>query len=52
MKQKLISYKLTPQEFELIESVRNYNNSFPNGWPQLHYFCHQLLDGLLKFPYE
>lgn len=25
--------EVTPQERELLEAIRNYNNSFPNGYP-------------------
>ena len=35
MKQKKDLMELTPEERELIEAVRNYNKSYPDGYPQL-----------------
>ena len=36
MKQKReILMKVTPQEEELIAAIRNYIESYPNGYPQL-----------------
>ena len=35
MKQEIETMKVTPEERDLIEQMRNYNNSYPNGYPVL-----------------
>ncbi len=39
--------KLTEAEEDLIRAIRNYKASYPNGYPQLLYFCQQLFDKLI-----
>ena len=39
MKQEKEMMEVTPEERELIESIRNYNKSFPDGYPQLLWFA-------------
>ena len=52
MEQETEWMKVTDDERELIESIRNYNKSFPNGYPQLLWFAQQLFDNMLRQPYE
>ena len=42
--------KLTEKEEELIRAIRNYQKSFPNGYPQLLYYIMQLGDELTDLP--
>ena len=35
MKQEIETMKVTPEERDLIEQMRNDNNSYPNGYPVL-----------------
>lgn len=51
MKQKLEKMEVTPEERELLEAVRNYNKSFPDGYPQLLWYAQELFDNLLRQPY-
>jgi len=39
------------EEKELLESIRNYNRSFPDGYPELLWFAHELFDNLIRQPY-
>lgn len=43
---------LTADEKDLIEQIRNYNVSYPNGYPQLMWFVQETLDKMLRQPYE
>lgn len=43
---------LTAEEKDLIEQIRNYNVSFPNGYPELMWFVQETLDKMLRQPYE
>ncbi len=52
MEQEKEWMEVTDDERELIESIRNYNKSFPNGYPQLLWFAQQLFDNMLRQPYE
>ena len=47
MKEKI---KLTDAEYELISAIRNYRASFPNGYPQLLWFCQECFDKLVDLP--
>lgn len=42
--------KLTERERALIEAIRNYRASFPNGYPQLLWYCRELFDDLTDLP--
>lgn len=42
--------ELTEKEEELIEAIRNYRASFPNGYPQLLWYCNQLYEKLVDLP--
>lgn len=41
---------LSDDELELIQAIRNYNNSYPNGYPQLLFYAQQLFDRLTSNP--
>ncbi len=51
MKQKKDLMELTPEERELIEAVRNYNKSYPDGYPQLLLYAQRLFDNMLRQPF-
>lgn len=51
MKQKKDLMELTLEERELIEAVRNYNKSYPDGYPQLLLYAQRLFDNMLRQPY-
>ncbi|MBR3497001.1 MAG: hypothetical protein IKH37_09805 [Prevotella sp.] len=51
MKQKTEMMRVTPEERELIEHIRNYNKSFPDGYPELLWYAQQLFDNMVKQPY-
>lgn len=44
--------KLTEAEEDLIMAIRNYNKSFPDGYPELLWYAQQLFDNMLRQPYE
>ena len=39
------------EEKELLESIRNYNRSFPDGYPELLWYAQELFDNLVRQPY-
>ncbi len=39
---------LTEEEQELIEAIRNYKKSYPNGHPQLKRYARELFDKLIR----
>jgi len=43
--------EVTLEERELLEAVRNYNKSFPDGYPQLLWYAQQLFDNMVRQPY-
>ncbi|MGN0029071.1 MAG: hypothetical protein ACI35Q_04990 [Marinilabiliaceae bacterium] len=47
---KIKVMKLTPEEAELIEAIRNYCDSFPNGYPALLEFARDLFEKLTDMP--
>lgn len=51
MKEKMYKMLLTAEEKDLIEQIRNYNVSFPNGYPELMWFVQETLDKMLRQPY-
>ena len=51
MNQELEKMEVTPEERELLEAVRNYNKSFPDGYPQLLWYAQELFDNLVRQPY-
>lgn len=44
--------ELTETEWDLIETIRNYKRSFPNGDPRLRYYTNALYAELLDEPLE
>lgn len=53
MKQKeTISIEVTPEEQELIATIRNYCNSYPNGYPELLVYAQDIFDRLTDMPKE
>lgn len=35
MKEKTRKIAVSEEEYELLEAIRNYNKSYPDGYPQL-----------------
>lgn len=52
MKQKQIIMAVTEEEEELLAAIRNYNKSFPDGYPELLWYAQRLFDNMLRQPYE
>lgn len=52
MKQKKEMMEVTPEERELLERMRNYNRSFPNGYPELLWDLQKLFDTMVRTPYN
>ena len=52
MKEKMSNMKVTDEERDRIEQIRNYNISYPNGYPELMWFVQETLDKMLRQPYE
>jgi len=50
MKKQKFKMELSFEEKELIESIRNYCNSYPNGYPQLLEFAQDLFDRITDMP--
>lgn len=44
---KKIKRELTEEEWELIEAIRNYKLSYPNGHPNLLWHAQETFDALL-----
>lgn len=51
MEEKTFNFKVTETERELIEVIRNYNRSYPNGYPQLLWYAQEVFDSMLRQPY-
>lgn len=51
MKQKNDWIQVTPEEKDLLAAIRNYNISFPDGYPELLWYAQQLFDNMLRQPY-
>lgn len=43
-------YELNEREADLIESIRNYRQSFPDGYPQLLWYAQEIFDELVDMP--
>jgi hypothetical protein len=52
VKQKTRTLKLTELEFDLIETVRNYKRSYPNGEPEIRYYIERTFAEYLDEPLE
>ena len=51
MKEKQIIMAVTEDEEELLAAIRNYNKSFPDGYPELLWYAQRLFDNMLRQPY-
>ncbi|MDD7080176.1 MAG: hypothetical protein PUI06_05445 [Prevotella sp.] len=51
MKEKTRKIAVSEEEYELLEAIRNYNKSYPDGYPQLLWYAQQLFDNMLRQPY-
>lgn len=51
IKQKMETMRVTPEERDLTEQMRNYNDSFPNGYPRLLDIIIEKFYSMLKQPY-
>lgn len=52
MKEKAtITMKVSESEEELLLAIRNYCNSYPNGYPQLLEYAQDIFDRLTDMPY-
>lgn len=51
MEEKTETMRVTAAEHELLEAVRNYNKSYPDGYPELMWYAQQLFDNMLRQPY-
>ena len=49
-KKQKFEMELSFEEKELIESIRNYCNSYPNGYPQLLEYAQDLFDRITDMP--
>lgn len=51
MKEKQdIILKVTSDEEELIKAIRNYCNSYPNGYPELLDYAQDIFDRMTDMP--
>ncbi len=50
MRKRKEKIELTEKEEELIRAIRNYQRSYPNGFPQMLYYIQQLVDELTEHP--
>lgn len=46
MEEKVIM-QITSEEEDLIMAIRNYNKSFPDGYPELLWYAQELFDNML-----
>ena len=52
MKQEKIKMEVTSEEHDLIQAIRNYCDSYPNGYPQLLIYAQDIFDRLTDMPKE
>lgn len=38
----MIKATLTEKEFDLIEAIRNYKKSYPNGYPEIRWYIERI----------
>lgn len=51
MKRKdTVKLEVTPEEEELIKAIRNYCNSYPNGYPDLLDYAEDLFQRMTDMP--
>lgn len=46
----MVLYDLSPEEEELIFSIRNLVKAYPNGYHELLYHAQQLFDDMVDLP--
>ena len=51
MNEKTVIMEVSEDESELLAAIRNYNKSFPDGYPQLLWYAQELFDNMLRQPY-
>ncbi len=51
MSKKTLKIAVSEEEYELLEAIRNYNKSFPDGYPQLLWYAQELMHKMLRQPY-
>lgn len=51
MKQETETMRVTPEERDLIEQMRNYNRSYPNGYSRLLEIIIEKFYSMLRQPY-
>lgn len=51
MEKETVLVEVTLDEKELLEVIRNYNKSYPDGYPQLLWFAQEVFDNMLRQPY-
>ncbi len=49
-KEREITMKVTDKEEELIKAIRNYCNSYPNGYPELLEYAQDIFDRMTDMP--
>ena len=49
---KTKNMQVTEEEEVLILAIRNYQNSFPNGYPQLLWYAQELFEKMTDLPKE
>ena len=50
MKHETIKMNVTPEEEELIKAIRNYCDSYPNGYPELLDYAEDLFQRMTDMP--
>ena len=50
MKKRFI--EVTDEELELLRATRNYNKSFPDGYPELLWYAEEIFNNMLRQPYN
>lgn len=50
MKKRFI--EVTDEELELLRAIRNYNKSFPDGYPELLWYAEEIFNNMLRQPYN
>ena len=43
----MIKAILSEKEFDLIEAIRNYKKSYPNGYPEIRWYIEKLFNDLI-----
>ena len=49
---EIIKIEVTQEEQDLIEAIRNYCNSYPNGYPELLDYAQDIFDRMTDMPKE